>query len=353
MRHPFRELFCRMSALLAAGLVLTTVLQGQAPEIAFDSSADFLKLPDGIYFGEVAGIATNSKGHAFVYARGGTTLASTGGSRTFTSGGSRLFEFDQTGKFLRELALGMYGLLFAEGVRVDAQDNIWLVDRGSNLVIKLNSEGRVSMVLGRKPEAAPAPGRGGGGGTGRGGVPGAGVAGDNFNGPTDIAWDTTGNIFVSDGYGNARIAKFDRNGAFIKSWGQKGKEAGQFDTPHSIALDASNNVYVADPGNRRIQVFDTDGNFKSLISNIGAPRAICISPQPPQFLFSSNSNDPAGYEDGEIYKLELDGKLVGRFGRAGTKIKQFGTVNAIDCRRPNELHVGELINWRVQKLTLR
>jgi hypothetical protein len=233
---------------------------------------------------------------------------------------------------------GLYGLLFAQSVKVDSQDNIWLIDRGSNLVIKLSPEAQVLMLLGRKPEAAAEPGRGGGrAGTpaaGRGGAQqGAGIAGDNFNRPTDVAWDASGNIFVSDGYGNSRIAKFDKNGAFIKSWGYKGKDLGQFDTPHSIAIDASNNVYVADLGNRRIQVFDSVGNFKNQITTVGAPWAICISPGPRQFLYSSNSNDPANYENGEIYKLELDGKIVGKFGRAGTQAKQFGTVNEMDYRR--------------------
>ena len=159
---------------------------------------------------------------------------------------------------------------------------------------------------------------------------------------------------MSDGYGNSRIAKFDKSGAFIKSWGYKGKDVGQFDTPYSVAIDASDNVYVADLGNRRIQIFDNDGNLKRQITNVGAPWAICIciSPGPPQFLYSSNSNDPANYENGEIYKMELDGRIVGKFGRAGTQAKQFGTVNEIDCRRSNELVVGELTNWRVQKLNL-
>src|SRR5207302_8667678 len=94
------------------------------------------------------------------------------------------------------------------------------------------------------------------GGGGRGGPPGAGVPGDNFNRPTDVAWDSNGNIFVADGYGNSRIAKFDKNGKFLKSWGQRGTEPGQFNLPHAIAVDAQNNVYVGDRENKRIQVFD-------------------------------------------------------------------------------------------------
>jgi DNA-binding beta-propeller fold protein YncE len=333
-------------------------VSGQVPEIVYDSVPGFLKLPEKVYLGEAAGVATNSKGHVFVYSRTGTVSASTGGSRTFTSGGSRVFEFDQTGKFVREIGVGLYGLLFAQALRVDAQDNIWMIDRGSNLVVKLSPEGQAILILGRKPEAVAEPGRGGGGreqppGAARESAPiGVGVAGDNFNRPTDVAWDRAGNTFVADGYGNSRIAKFDKSGAFIKSWGSKGTGPGQFDTPHSIATDSQGQIYVADLGNHRIQVFDNDGNFKRQIGGVGGPWAICISPGAHEFLFSSNSNDPAGREHGEIYKMDLDGKILGKFGRAGTETKEFGTVNEIDCRRPDELYVGELINWRVQKIKL-
>jgi hypothetical protein len=350
--HNSSRLFLGPLALLAASLCAQSI-----PDITFDSVPNLLKLPDRTYFGEVPGVATNSKGHIFVYTRTGVPYATVGSSRTFTHGGSRLFEFDPAGKFVREIGQGIYGFLSAQVVRIDPQDNIWVVDRGSSLVIKFQPDGRVAMVLGRKPEAINVGASGAGGGRGgRGGpaaLPGAGIPGDLFNQPADVAWDAAGDIFIADGYGNARIAKFDKNGVFIKSWGSKGAETGQFDTPDSIATDSQGNVYVADRGNKRIQVFDNDGTFKSQISNVGAPWAICISPGSHQYLFSSNSNETNNLDNGEIYKLELDGRPAGKFGRAGKVIKEFGTVNEIDCRRSNELYVGEIGNWRVQKLTLR
>ncbi len=366
-----------MKQFLFISLFASLVALGQ-PEISFDSTPNFLKLPEKIYMGEAAGVATTSKGHVLVYTRTGDTYATIGTSRTFSHGGGRLFEFDQAGVFVREIGQGLYGFLVPQSVKVDPQDNVWVVDRGSSLVIKFDQEGRVAMVMGRKPEeirvgtpagrgaapAAPA-GRGGadaapagraagrGAGLGGGGgAPGAGQPGDLFGQPTDVAWDAAGDIFIADGYRNSRIAKFDKSGHYIKSWGSKGTEPGKFDTPHSIALDAKGDVYVAELGNKRIQVFDGDGNPKKEITNVGTPRAICISPGAHQFLFSSNSNDPANLDNGEIYKMELDGTVLGKFGRAGKLIKEFGTVNQIDCRKPNELMVGELINWRVQKLTL-
>jgi len=159
---------------------------------------------------------------------------------------------------------------------------------------------------------------------------------------------------VADGVGaNARVAKFDKNGKFIKSWGSRGTESGQFNVVHGIAIDAQGNVYVADSGNKRIQVFDGDGTFKSQIGNIGMPQAICVSGGATQYLYSSNSNDPESMDHGEIYKLRLTGEIVGKFGKAGKMPKDFGMVNAIDCRSDSTLWVGEVWNWRAQKVTLR
>jgi len=337
-----------MQKLLYVALLSGSLLLAQVPEIRFDSAVNLLKLPANLHLGEAAGVATNSKGNILVYTRTGED-GTMGGSRFFTHGGSRLFEFDTTGKYLREIGTGMYGFLFAQAVRVDSQDNIWTVDRGADVIVKFDSTGRFLTTLGRKPESINPSGGGGRGGRG---VPGQGIAGDNFNRPTDIAWDASGNIFVSDAYTNARVVKLDKAGRFIKTWGSKGSEHGQFDMPNSIAVDAQGNVYVADLGNKRIQVFDNDGNFKTQFSDVGAPWAICISPGTHQYLYSSNSNPPDSMDSGEIYKMELDGKVLGRFGTAGKLAKEFGTVNEIDCRNPNVLYAGELTNWRVQKLTL-
>ncbi|HEV3057527.1 MAG TPA: peptidyl-alpha-hydroxyglycine alpha-amidating lyase family protein [Vicinamibacterales bacterium] len=380
------------AAALACGVSLVAQ---SAPDIPFDANADLLKLPDNIHLGEVAGVATNSKGHIFVYTRTGAANATVGSSRTFYKAGSRLLEFDASGKFLREIGQGLYGLNFAQATRVDPQDNVWLVDQGSSNVMKFDPDGRLALVLSRKPEAIsvrpaaagagrggpPPEGRGAGGpppeGRGAGapgaaaaapgggrfgppGAPGAGIPGDSFNRTADVTWDRAGNIYVADGAsktaGNARIAKFDKDGHFIKSWGSRGSEPGQFNGIHGIVIDAQGNLYVADAGNQRIQVFDADGNVKAQITNVGTPSALCITPITSgahQYLYSSNSNDPETLDNGEIYKLELNGRIVGKFGRAGKLPKEFGMVNSIDCRSENELFVGELTNWRVQKVTLR
>ena len=107
------------------------------PEIPYESVPNFIKLPDNLYLGEGIGVATNSKGHVFAYTRSERT---------------RLFEFDEKGTYVREIGEGLYGFLFAHAVRVDKDDNIWVVDEGSNMVIKFNPEGRVIMTIGRRPE---------------------------------------------------------------------------------------------------------------------------------------------------------------------------------------------------------
>jgi NHL repeat len=298
------------------------------PEIPFDSAPNFLKLPANLYLGEGIGVATNSKGHIFVYTRSQAT---------------RLFEFDAKGNYVREIGEGLYGFAFAHAVRVDPEDNIWAVDEGSNMVIKFNPEGRVAMVLGRRPEPAePAP---------------TAPEPYRFDRPTDVGWDAAGNIFITDGYGNSRMVKYDKNGRFLKSVGSKGSAPGQLNLPHTMAMDAKGNVYVGDRSNSRIEVFDNDLNFKAIYDQVGAPWAVCITPGPHQYLYSSNSNPDNNNSlieavTGEIYKMELDGTILGKFGHAGKKLGEFGTVHEIDCRNENELLVSEITAWRVQKLAL-
>jgi DNA-binding beta-propeller fold protein YncE len=343
-------------------LALASAQPQPGSEIHYQSVSNFLKLPPDTYLGEVAGVAVNSKGNVFVFSRGNSTGPAYGASA------AQLLEFDADGKFLREIGHNLYAWSFAHSVKVDQQDNIWVADKGSDMLIKFTPEGRVAMVFGRKQEASdegteplkhPKP-------------PLPPVDG-MFRQVTDVAWDSAGNAYISDGYINSRVAKVDKNGNWIKSWGEPGSQPGQFNTPHSIAIDAEDHIYVADRGNRRIQVFDRDGTFlrqitidvpvdlnaRPAIGNEpelpitgsqtmapGAPWAICITPAPQQVLYSSD-----GYP-GRIYKLSLEGKVLGVLGESGKQLKQFGWIHEIACPSENVLIVGELLNWRVQKLIL-
>ena len=332
----------RKSALLLAGLAIfmagsVLAQTPDAPRISYESVPDFIKMPDGLYMGEAMGVATNSHGEFYVYTRSGEA--------------TRLFQFAEDGTFMREIGKGLYGFVFAHAVRVDSDDNIWVVDEGSDMVIKFNPEGRVMMTIGRRPEAQQireTPGRGGGPATHRP---------YNMGRPTDIGWDPQGNIFVTDGYTNSRVVKYSPDGRFIADVGSRGSDPGQLSTPHSMSMDAQGNVYVGDRGNRRIQVFDNDLNLVRIIDGVGAPWAVCVSPGPHQYLFSSNSNTTGNSKEsydnaGEIYKMELDGTIIGRFGTGGKRLGEFGSVHAIDCRNPDELLVAEVTTWRVQKLLL-
>src|SRR5947207_8409118 len=166
------------------------------PEIPYDSVPNALKLPDNLYLGEGIGIATNSKGHVYVYTRSAAT---------------RLFEFDQNGTFVKEIGQNLYGFLFAHAVRVDKDDNIWAVDEGSNMVIKFDPNGKVLMLIGRRPEAVE-----GLEGAEPPGTPPPNAQPYALGRPTDVGWDPQGNIFISDGYTNSRVVKYDKFGKLLK-----------------------------------------------------------------------------------------------------------------------------------------
>ena len=346
------------------------------------ASTEFLKMPVDTYLGPIGGVGRGSKGDIFVYTRTGHPYATLGDNRTFAHGGSRLFQFDSTGKFIRELGQDVYGFNAAIGLRIDPQDNVWTIDQAASQIVKFDPDGRILLVLGRKPEAinvrpafAPdgasagqARGGAGGGGVSAGAsaagaasasqaaggrARGAGTPGSSFSEPSDVAWDRAGNIYVADGLGaNNRIAKFDKDGRFLAHWGSTGTGPGQFNGVKAIAIDAQDNVYVADMGNKRIQVFDAQGTFKSEFGKGWTPRAMCMTSGSTQYLYVSHAADDDGMADGKIYKVQLDGTLVGRFGMAGKSLKEFGVANSIDCRNENELLIGEMTNWRVQKVTI-
>jgi DNA-binding beta-propeller fold protein YncE len=349
-------------AVLFVLLGTTSFAQQPAPEIPFDSVPNFFKLPADLNFGEVGGVALNSKGHIFVFTR-----SNSANGPAYAATASQLLEFGPDGKFVREIGKGLYAWSFAHAVRVDKDDNIWCIDKGSDMVVKFNPEGHVTMVFGRKKEASDEAAA-----WTRVNPPRPPVEGQ-FRQPTDVAWNPQGDIFISDGYINARVAKYDKNGDWVKSFGEPGSGPGQLNTPHSIAADAKGNIYVADRGNSRIQVFDSDGKLEREIKiNLpvpegartaigptpanpegvrgtmgpGAPWAICITPGPNQVLYASDAFP------GRIYKMDLQGKILGTLGKSGKQPKQFGWIHEIACPSENELYVAEVLNWRVQKLLL-
>jgi DNA-binding beta-propeller fold protein YncE len=339
------------------------------PAIPFDTDVNFLKMPDDLHLGEVAGVAVNSRGNILVFHRGSTD------GPAYGARAAQLLEFGPNGNFIREIGRNLYAWSYAHAVRVDAQDNIWVADKGSDMVIKFNPQGRAVMMLGRKPEASdefahplehPDP-------------PLPAIDG-LFRQVTDMTFDAQGNIYVSDGYINSRVAKYDRDGNWLMQWGDRGQYMGNTEPPtgrmfqpHTIAADAQGNIFVGDRANRRIQVFNGNGQFqrvikidvtapagmKPVIGNVpnpnavnksqlpGAPWTICITPGPNQVLYASDSYP------GRIYKLTLDGRLLGQIGELGRAPGRFAWIHGIACASENNLLVAELLSWRVSKLTLR
>ncbi len=366
------------------GLSSTSLQAQTVPEMPFESVPNPLKIPADMHFGELAGVAVNSHGHVFVFSRGNSI------GPAYMASAAQLLEFDAEGNYVREIGKNLHAWSYAHAVRIDPQDNIWVVDKGSNMILRFNPEGHVDWVFGRKAEAShlqvppdyesvmarmmermgvhmevPE------GINPRNPLP---VHRDNeFNQPTDVAWDSQGNSYFSDGYINSRVAKVNAKGEWVASWGSLGSGPGQFDTPHGLAVSPDDEIYVADRGNRRIQVLDTEGNYireftidvpvdtsrgKVTYGNEnptgtrgslapGAPDALCMTPGPNPVLFVGD------LYPSRIYKVSLQGEILGVYGQPGRGLGEFGWIHAIACPSEDEIWVGELVNWRLQKLVTK
>ena len=305
-------------------LVLTAPVWAQEwkpPEIPFHFVPDFVKLPDKIYFGEVVGVALDSKGNIYVANRGLHPL----------------IELNPDGTFMRTIGEGFVNFDVPHSVRIDAQDNIWYVDAGADIVVEFNQQARLLMVLGRRPEpwtwlthgirdAIPAPWL--------------------FYQPTNVDFGADGSIYVTDGYGNSRVAKFNSDGNLVKYWGDRGTGPGQFHTPHAIVLDSKGTLYVGDRENHRIHLFDADGKYLSEWTGMGAPWGMCITPGPSQIIYSADGIS------GRFYKINLQGKTLGAFGTPGKGQHQFGWVHSIACPSEDVIYAAEEINYRLDKLMI-
>jgi hypothetical protein len=274
------------------------------------------------FFGKAWSVATNSKGHVFIsYAPGGER---------------RIVEWLPDAwalkGYIREIGAGLEAF---HSIRIDKNDNIWAVVRSTNTIVKFDPEGRVLLEFGRQPQSAD-------------GVEASPPRRQYLNGPTDLTWDPAGNVFVSDGE-SARIVKYDAAGHFITAVGRQGSAPGEMKMPHSLAADADGRLYVADGGNARIQVFDSALNLLAIYDTVGHPWAVCVTRGPHQYLYSSSNSDKTdmtrGRSTGEVYKLELDGTIVGKFGRSDNALGNFWTLHSVDCRRDNEIVATEFVDW--------
>ena len=272
------------------------------PELPYRVVTNVFKFPKGMTAGEASGVAVNSKGHIFLFQRTKPMLA----------------EYDEKGNFIQAIGDGLF--LHPHGLRIDTDDNIWTTDDGNHLVLKLDPSGNVLLVLGRINTGAE--------------------ANWLFNKPADVAFAKNGDIYVADGYGNSRVVKFDRGGNYLKAWGKYGAGIGEFNLPHSVAVDKEGRVYVGDRENRRIQIFDADGNFIRQWTGIGYPYGLVITPD--QHVWMTDG----GYD--RIVELDQNGKILGAFGEPGHKPGQMAWAHFMAMGPDQTIYVADVLNWRFQ-----
>jgi DNA-binding beta-propeller fold protein YncE len=266
------------------------------------------KLPEGWSLGQVSGVATDSKNRVYVFHRG--------------SDAPPLICLDSDGSFLSSYEKLSFGR--PHMVVCDADDNVWLADDGSHIIYKLSPDGEVLFTMGIKD------------------VPGE--DGIHFNQPTDIAFGPQGEMYVSDGYGNRRIAKFDAKGEFLLDWGSEGEEPGQFALPHGLITDNKGQVYVADRENWRVQIFDPDGKFITQWAHVGR---IFDLVQGSDGLFYTCDGTT-----GRVTQIDASGEVLGFFGESGEGLGQLSTAHDIDYSPNGDIVVGHL-DGRVHKFSQR
>jgi DNA-binding beta-propeller fold protein YncE len=288
---------------LAAVSLAGAPAQTAAPDLGYKPVLNWPELPAGRNFGETSGIALDSRGHVYVLNRSE----------------HQLLEFDAGGKLLRTLVQGMFTR--THGLRIDHEDNLWATDDGGHLVFKMNRDGRVLMVLGRRGRTASDE--------------------HSFNRPTDVAVAPNGDFYVADGYGNSRVVKFSKEGKFLLDWGKKGSGPGEFNLVHSVALDGRGRVYVGDRENRRMQIFDESGKFLNQWTHVGSPWAVTVTPDQRIFIADGYAN--------QVLVTNLEGQVLGRIGSSGRLTGQFNYVHGLAVSPGGDVYTAEILNWRPQK----
>ena len=341
----------------AAQAQVTGTPQQVAAQLAIEKTYPILQVTDqflglsipGSTLGQTVGVAVSSRGELFVYSRTDPQGIARGGQA------ARLFEWGPGPKyrFMKEWGPHNYAESFAHAVRVDPKDNVWIVDEGSGMVVKFDPHGRAVEWFGRTPEAIDYLqtrvehfGAGYARLANRPAHP-VGQVGE-FDRPTDVTWDSRGNVFVADGYGNSRVVKISPGGKWLREVGTYGSGPDQFNTPHSIAADARDNIYIADRGNRRIQVYDDNLRYERTIAGVSVPWELCITPGSPQHLFTADGMT------GKVYELTLNGKVIGMAQTSlGHGEDDTGDlIHAIACPDGKTLYLGSASMWDVQKVTI-
>jgi len=324
-------MFSRSFALSAIiGLTLISLWPDQASQVNEPYSVvhGWPQLPDGFVLGQVSGVAVDSHNHVFVFHRAENSWAT---DKTHVISSPTVLCFDgASGKLL--LSWGEKRFVEPHGLRIDGDDNVWLTDRVLQQVFKFSHDGKPLLTIGT--ERTP------------------GLDATHFNLPADIAFASNGNIYVADGYGNNRIAEFSSDGKFLLDWGRKGTSPGEFDLPHSVAVDEQGFVYVADRNNARIQVFDASGKFLKEWKSpeLGRPWSLTIGPDNLLYVVDGGDLKPHPPDHGQLLKLDLTGKILAKWSRFGNYDGQIYWGHDLAVGKDGAVYVGDVYHgMRVQK----
>src|SRR5215204_2634994 len=276
---------------------------------------NWAKLPDGWEFRDVAAVAVDSKDRIYVFNRGPHPM----------------IVYDRDGNFLRSWGEGIFHR--AHGLHMGPDDTIFLTDDGDHTVRRCTLDGKILLTIGIPGRPAPF------------------MSGEPFNRCTHTALSPDLDIFVSDGYANARVHKFDPTGRLLLSWGECGADPGQFNIPHNIVSDPEGWVYVADRENHRVQIFDGNGKFETQWNNLhrpcglymeGGAHGCCyigeLGPHQPVNAKCTNLGP-------RLSILSRDGKLVGRVdAKSGLPAGQFSAPHGLCVDRHGDVYIGE-VSW--------
>ena len=283
-----------------------------APELDYTFVPDAIKLPEGSKMGAAAAVAFDARGHIYVLTRGAQAF----------------FEFDENGGFVRSFGDGMFTR--SHGLKIDRDGNLWATDVGAHTVVKLNPAGQVLLTIGTKGQAGEW----------------NETAGSHLlNQPNDVAIAANGDIFVAQGHtpgagGDARVLKFDKDGRFIKQWGGKGKEPGQFVVAPGIVIDGKGLLWVLDRENQRVQVFDSNGTFVREQKYKGLPCSVA---------FGRDEAYMVNGFAGQLLRLDLNGKVLAAMGKPGTGPGEFGEAHFLAISPRNDLYVADSVNGMLMK----
>lgn len=290
----------------------TIAVQQNVPELNYRVVPDIFQLPEGINFGPCSAVAVRANGNILVFSRSEHAL----------------MEFNPEGMYLRTMCRGMFDN--PHGLKLDPEGNIWATDTVGHIVVKMNSEGRIRMVLGVKGRATDWH-----------------QAGHLrcFNEPNDIAFGPKGEVYVTQGHGKgeSRVIKFDGDGNFLTTWGGEGKGPGEFNQPHAVLVDPKGLVYIADRSNQRLQVFDGEGKFLREKSHPGTPCGLALCSDRKHIMMAHG-------HAGRIMKLDMDLNLLAATGGQGKGPNRYGEAHYLALDADDNIYVADSLNWNVQKL---